>query len=167
MKDKAVFAGGCFWCMVSPFEEKPGIEKILSGYTGGTTEQPTYEQVKFQLTGHTEAVEITFDPEIISYAELVTIYWQQTDPTDAMGQFQNRGSSYRPVIFTQNAQQQIIAEESKKNLEQTKKYKQKIVTQIEKASVFYPAEEEHQDFHKKNPEQYMAEKNERLSYFTQ
>ncbi|MDN6626030.1 MAG: peptide-methionine (S)-S-oxide reductase MsrA [Pisciglobus halotolerans] len=167
MKEKAVFAGGCFWCMVSPFEEQPGIEKVISGYTGGTTEHPTYEQVKSQLTGHTEAVEITFDPEIISYAELINIYWQQTDPTDAMGQFQNRGSSYRPVIFTQNAQQQIIAENSKKDLEQTKKYKQPIVTQIEKASAFYPAEEEHQDFHKKNPEQYKVEKKERLDYSAQ
>lgn len=167
MKEKAVFAGGCFWCMVSPFDEQPGIEQVISGYTGGTTEKPTYEQVKSQLTGHTEAVEITFDPEVISYAELIDIYWQQTDPTDAMGQFQNRGSSYRPVIFTQNVQQQMIAEESKKRLEQTKKYKRPIVTQIEKASIFYPAEEEHQNFYKKNPEQYKVEKNERLDYFAQ
>ena len=99
MKETAIFAGGCFWCMVSPFDEQPGIGKVVSGYTGGHTTDPTYEEVLTQTTGHTEAVEITFDPSVISYEELVDIYWNQTDPTDAMGQFQDRGDNYRPVIF--------------------------------------------------------------------
>ena len=98
-KDTAIFAGGCFWCMVEPFDKMPGIISVRSGYTGGFVENPTYEQVCSHTTGHTEAVKIVFDPEIISYAELVNIYWRQTDPTDAMGQFQDRGDSYRPVIF--------------------------------------------------------------------
>ncbi len=96
---KAVFAGGCFWCMVKPFETQPGILSVTSGYTGGHVPNPTYEQVTTGTTGHTEAVEIEYDPEIITYAQLVEIYWQQTDPTDALGQFADRGDSYRPVIY--------------------------------------------------------------------
>lgn len=96
---RAIFAGGCFWCMVQPFDELPGIHSVLSGYTGGHVPNPTYEQVCSKTTGHTEAVEIIFDPEIISFKELVEIYWQQTDPTDAFGQFEDRGDNYRPVIF--------------------------------------------------------------------
>src|SRR5690554_7844276 len=97
--EKAIFAGGCFWCMVQPFDSLPGIHSVVSGYTGGHTENPTYRQVTAGGTGHTEAVEITFDPDLISYSELVEIYWRQTDPTDAGGQFADRGDSYRPVIF--------------------------------------------------------------------
>ena len=100
--EQAIFAGGCFWCMVQPFDEAPGIHSVTSGYTGGHVANPTYEQVCSGTTGHTEAVEIIFDPEKISYDELLTIYWQQTDPTDAFGQFQDRGDSYRPVIFYMN-----------------------------------------------------------------
>ncbi|SFH59830.1 peptide-methionine (S)-S-oxide reductase MsrA [Pisciglobus halotolerans] len=166
MIETAIFAGGCFWCMVSPFDQRPGIKKVISGYTGGITENPTYEQVKTQATGHTEAVEITFDSTIISYAELVEIYWQQTDPTDAMGQFQDRGSNYRPVIFVQNKEQRSVAEMSKRQLEQSGKFKQPIVTMIEAAEPFYPAEEEHQDFHRKNPERYQQEKEERAVYLS-
>ncbi len=166
MIETAIFAGGCFWCMVSPFDQRPGIKKVISGYTGGITENPTYEQVKTQATGHTEAVEITFDSTIISYAELVEIYWQQTDPTDAMGQFQDRGSNYRPVIFVQNKEQRSVAEMSKRQLEQSGKFKQPIVTTIEAAGPFYPAEEEHQDFHRKNPERYQQEKKERAVYLS-
>ena len=99
MTKKAVFAGGCFWCMVKPFEEQPGIISVTSGYTGGHVPNPTYEQVTTGTTGHTEAVEIEYDPEVISYDQLVEIYWQQTDPTDALGQFADRGDSYRPVIY--------------------------------------------------------------------
>ncbi|MBS7038183.1 MAG: peptide-methionine (S)-S-oxide reductase MsrA, partial [Ligilactobacillus ruminis] len=97
--ETAIFAGGCFWCMTKPFDQMPGIISVRSGYTGGDVENPTYEQVKSGTTGHTEAVKIVFDKTIISYEELLEIYWHQTDPTDAAGQFQDRGSNYRPVIF--------------------------------------------------------------------
>lgn len=123
MKDTAIFAGGCFWCMVSPFDEQPGIDKVVSGYTGGHTANPTYEEVLTETTGHTEAVEITFDPNLISYEELVEIYWNQTDPTDAMGQFQDRGDNYRPVIFVKDELQRAVAEKSKQRLNDSGKYK--------------------------------------------
>ena len=152
--DTAIFAGGCFWCMVEPFDTYPGIEKVKSGYTGGHVANPTYEQVKSGTTGHTEAVKITFDPSKISYAELVEIYWHQTDPTDASGQFQDRGDNYRPVIFVHNAQQRAIAEASKKRLQESGLFDQPIVTKIEDAQPFYLAEDYHQDFYKKNPERY-------------
>lgn len=164
MKEMAIFAGGCFWCMVSPFDEQPGIEKVVSGYTGGHTTDPTYEEVLTQTTGHTEAVEITFDPSIISYEDLVDIYWNQTDPTDAMGQFQDRGDNYRPVIFVLNESQRNIAEKSRQRLSESGKYKNPIVTVIEEVQPFYPAEEQHQEFYQKNPEKYAQEKEERLYY---
>ncbi|UQS82345.1 peptide-methionine (S)-S-oxide reductase MsrA [Bombilactobacillus folatiphilus] len=157
MEEKAIFAGGCFWCMVKPFDTMPGIKRVISGYTGGHVPNPTYEQVASHQTGHTEAVEIIFDPQVISYQELVNIYWQQTDPTDAMGQFQDRGDSYRPVIFVQNEEQQKIAEQSKKELEQSGRFDQPIVTQIEPAQPFYPAEDYHQNFYQKNPLRYEME----------
>lgn len=156
-KDTAIFAGGCFWCMVEPFDKMPGIISVRSGYTGGFVENPIYEQVCSHTTGHTEAVKIVFDPEIISYAELVNIYWRQTDPTDAMGQFQDRGDSYRPVIFVHDEEQRKIAEESKKALAESEEFDKPIVTQIEDAKPFYEAEEYHQDFYKKNPERYALE----------
>ena len=152
--DTAIFAGGCFWCMVEPFDTYPGIEKVKSGYTGGHVANPTYEQVKSGTTGHTEAVKITFDPSKISYAELVEIYWHQTDPTDASGQFQDRGDNYRPVIFVHDAQQRAIAEASKKRLQESGLFDQLIVTKIKDAQPFYLAEDYHQDFYKKNPERY-------------
>lgn len=164
VRDTAIFAGGCFWCMVSPFDEQPGIEKVVSGYTGGHTVNPTYEEVLAKTTGHTEAVEITFDPSIISYEELVEIYWNQTDPTDAMGQFQDRGDNYRPVIFVRNERQRKVAEKSKQQLSESGKYKKPIVTIIEAAQPFYPAEEYHQEFYQKNLEKYAQEKKERLDY---
>ena len=164
VKDTAIFAGGCFWCMVSPFDEQPGIEKVISGYTGGHIVDPTYEEVLTKTTGHTEAVEITFDPSVISYEELVEIYWNQTDPTDAMGQFQDRGDNYRPVIFVLNEKQRNIAEKSRKELSESGKYKNPIVTVIEEVQPFYPAEEQHQEFYKKNPEKYTQEQEERLHY---
>ncbi|WP_326866564.1 peptide-methionine (S)-S-oxide reductase MsrA [Apilactobacillus kunkeei] len=150
-KDTAIFAGGCFWCMVEPFDQQPGIESVISGYTGGNVANPTYEQVCSHTTGHTEAVEITFDPEVISYKDLVEIYWRQTDPTDASGQFQDRGDSYRPVIFVNSEEQRKIAEESKKQLAESGMFDEPIVTSIEDAKPFYPAEDYHQDFYKKNP----------------
>lgn len=146
MLKKAIFAGGCFWCMVKPFDTQPGIEKVISGYTGGTVPNPTYEQVASHTTGHTEAVEITYDPAVISYAQLVEIYWQQTDPTDAMGQFQDRGDSYRPVIYVNDEHERAIAEASKQKLATSGRFDKPIVTQIESAQPFYPAEAEHQDF---------------------
>ncbi|WP_338211346.1 peptide-methionine (S)-S-oxide reductase MsrA [Lactiplantibacillus paraxiangfangensis] len=149
--ETAIFAGGCFWCMVKPFDQLAGIEQVVSGYTGGHTENPTYQQVKAHTTGHTEAVKITFDPEVISYAQLVEIYWHQTDPTDAMGQFQDRGDNYRPVIFVNSPAQRQVAEASKAALQASERFEQPIVTTIEDAGPFYPAEAEHQQFYKNNP----------------
>lgn len=152
--ERAIFAGGCFWCMVKPFDSLPGIESVISGYTGGEKEKPTYLEVKSGTTGHTEAVEIIFDPELISYQELVEIYWQQTDPTDAFGQFEDRGSSYRPVIYYFDDHQRKIAETSRAALQNSSRFDKPIVTKIEKASDFYPAEPEHQDYYQRNPENY-------------
>lgn len=150
----AVFAGGCFWCMVKPFDSLDGIEQVLSGYTGGHVEHPTYEEVCSGTTGHTEAVEITYDPTKMSYEELVHIYWQQTDPTDASGQFADRGDSYRPVIFYENEEEKAIAEQSKRELDESGRFTKPIVVSIEEKEIFYPAEDYHQDFYKKNNAHY-------------
>lgn len=155
--DTAIFAGGCFWCMVQPFDAQPGIKSVVSGFTGGHTVNPTYMEVASHTTGHTEAVEITFDPSVISYAQLVEIYWRQTDPTDASGQFQDRGDSYRPVIFVNSSEQRQIAEDSKAALIASGRFDAPIVTRIEDAQSFYPAEEEHQGFYRKNPLRYEIE----------
>lgn len=155
--DTAIFAGGCFWCMVSPFDQQPGIISVISGYTGGHVADPTYEDVCSGATGHTEAVKITFDPQIISYRQLVDTYWQVTDPTDAMGQFQDRGDQYRPVIYYNSDSQRKIAEDSREVLASSGKFDKPIVTQIEKAQPFYPAEDYHQDFYKKDPLRYQIE----------
>lgn len=152
--EKATFAGGCFWCMVKPFDSLPGIESVISGYTGGHKEYPTYEEVCTGTTGHTEAVQITFDPTLFPYKDLVEVYWQQTDPTDAMGQFVDRGTSYRPVIFYHSEQQREIAEASKQALQDSGKFNKPIVTSIEPAQTFYPAEEYHQYFYKKSGAHY-------------
>ena len=153
-EETAIFAGGCFWCMVQPFDSLPGISKVVSGYTGGHTVNPTYEEVKSHQTGHTEAVKISFDPKVMSYQKLVQIYWQQTDPTDAMGQFQDRGDNYRPVIFVNSPKQRKIAEQSKKDLQNREQFDKPVVTTIEDVVPFYPAEEAHQDFYQKNPDAY-------------
>ncbi len=155
-EEKAIFAGGCFWCMVKPFDQMPGIKQVISGYTGGHVPNPTYEEVCSGTTGHTEAVEITFDPAVISYQQLVEIYWQQTDPTDAFGQFADRGDSYRPVIYYATPEQKEVAEASKERLQASGRFKEPIVTSIEPAQTFYPAEAYHQDFYRKNPEHYDA-----------
>ncbi len=154
MLERAIFAGGCFWCMVEPFETMEGVESVLSGYTGGHTKNPTYETVCMGGSGHTEAVEIIFDPSKISYETLLEIYWQQTDPTDAFGQFQDRGESYRPVIFYLDETQQSLAEKSKEALANSGIYRDPIVVTIEPAKPFYPAEEYHQAFYKKDPARY-------------
>ncbi|AUI71273.1 peptide-methionine (S)-S-oxide reductase MsrA [Companilactobacillus alimentarius] len=156
-KETAIFAGGCFWCMVSPFDQQPGIISVVSGYTGGHVENPTYEEVCTGKTGHTEAVKITFDADIITYKQLVEIYWQVADPTDATGQFQDRGDSYRPVIYYANEEQKEVAEESKEALAKSGEYDDPIVTQILPAKTFYDAEDYHQDFYKKNPLRYQLE----------
>lgn len=150
----ATFAGGCFWCMVSPFEEQPGIVNIVSGYTGGHTENPTYEEVCSETTGHFEAVQITFDPDVFPYKKLLDIFWQQIDPTDEGGQFFDRGSSYRTAIFYHNEEQKRAAETSKKELEASRRFAKPIVTMILPASTFYAAEDYHQNYHKKNPLHY-------------
>lgn len=152
--EKAVFAGGCFWCMVHPFDEMDGVEAVISGYTGGDTENPTYEEVKTGTTGHTEAVEITYDPEKITYQQLLDIYWSSMDPTDATGQFFDRGSSYRPVVFVNSPEQRELAEASKEALDQSGRFSKPVVVPIEEVEPFYEAEEYHQDFYKKNPEHY-------------
>ncbi|WP_371859478.1 peptide-methionine (S)-S-oxide reductase MsrA [Halolactibacillus alkaliphilus] len=147
-KQIATFAGGCFWCMVEPFDEQPGIEKIVSGYTGGHTENPTYEEVCSDTTGHVEAVQITYDPDVFPYEKLLDVFWRQIDPTDDGGQFHDRGDSYRTAIFYHSDEQKQLAELSKQNLSDSGKFKQAIVTQIRPASVFYLAEDKHQDYYK-------------------
>lgn len=156
-EETAIFAGGCFWCMVEPFDQKPGILKVVSGYTGGHVVNPTYEQVTSHTTGHTEAIEITFDPAIINYNELLNIYWQVTDPTYAMGQFQDRGDNYRPVIFVNSPEQEKLAEASKEELGKSGRFDEPIVTTIESVKPFYAAEEYHQDFYRKDPKRYAME----------
>ncbi|WP_017728285.1 peptide-methionine (R)-S-oxide reductase MsrB [Halalkalibacterium ligniniphilum] len=152
--EKATFAGGCFWCMVSPFEEQEGIHEIVSGYTGGHTENPTYEEVCSETTGHYEAVQITFDPAIYPYDKLLEIFWQQIDPTDPGGQFFDRGDSYRTAIFYHTEEQRMLAEASKQTLESSGRFDKPIVTEILPARPFYPAEEYHQDYHHKQPFRY-------------
>lgn len=155
--DTAIFAGGCFWCMVEPFDTVDGVEKVISGYTGGHVPNPTYQEVCTGKTGHTEAVEIIYDPNKISYEKLLDYYWQVTDPTDAMGQFQDRGDNYRPVIFYNSEAQKKAAEKSKTDLANSGRFDQPIVTKIEKVQPFYPAEEYHQEFYKKDSARYALE----------
>ncbi|ART76727.1 methionine sulfoxide reductase [Sutcliffiella horikoshii] len=152
--EKATFAGGCFWCMVKPFDEQDGIEEVVSGYTGGHKENPTYKEVCSETTGHYEAVQITFNPEIFPYEKLLDVFWSQIDPTDAGGQFHDRGDSYRTAIFYHSNEQKEIAEKSKQDLNQSERFKDPIVTEILPAKPFYAAEEYHQDYYKKNPFRY-------------
>ncbi len=150
----AIFAGGCFWCMVSPFHVFDGIESVISGYSGGHTENPSYQEVKSQTTGHYEVIKITYNPDIISYDLLLKAFWMQIDPTDPDGQFHDRGSSYRSAIFYTSEEQRLKAEASKKALEASGKFDQAIVTPILPATTFYAAETYHQDYHIKNPDDY-------------
>jgi methionine-S-sulfoxide reductase len=151
---QATFAGGCFWCMVSPFDEQPGIHKVESGYTGGHTENPTYEEVCSETTGHVEAVQITYDPEIFPYEKLIELFWQQIDPTDPGGQFHDRGESYTTAIFYHDEQQKQMAEDAKKALDESGKFRAPVVTKIKEASPFYSAEDYHQHYYKKNSMHY-------------
>jgi len=152
--ERAIFAGGCFWCEESAFEDLPGVVSAVSGYTGGKTPDPTYEQVSTGMTGHAEAAEITYDPTKISYEQLLHVYWRNIDPTQADGQFCDRGSQYRSAIFTLNDAQKRAAEASQAKLEQDPRFRGKIATQIVPATKFYPAEEYHQNYCKVNPLRY-------------
>ena len=148
----ATFAGGCFWCMVHPFDQLPGVISVTSGYTGGHTKNPTYEEVSAGGTGHFESVQIIYDPKKIGYGKLLEVYWHNIDPLDAGGQFCDRGDQYKSVIFYHDEEQKRLAEQSKVAIE--KQLKQPVVTAIRPASTFYPAEEYHQDYHHKNPIRY-------------
>lgn len=154
MNKLATFSGGCFWCMVKPFDKYDGVLKVVSGYTGGHTKNPTYEQVCTDTTGHIEAIQITYDESLISYNELLDIFWKQIDPTDEHGQFNDRGHKYKTVIFYHDDTQKELAIKSKENLEKSNKFNKKIATQIIPASVFYEAEDYHQNYYKKNPLHY-------------
>lgn len=150
----ATFAGGCFWCMVKPFDQYEGVISVTSGYMGGHTPNPTYEQVCAGNTGHYEAVDILYDGSKISYEELLTLFWRQIDPTDSGGQFGDRGQSYQTAIFTHNEGQKASAEKSKEELNKSGLFDVPIVTKILPASTFYPAEEYHQNYYEKNPTHY-------------
>jgi peptide-methionine (S)-S-oxide reductase len=152
--DIAIFAGGCFWCVESDFDHVPGVVKTISGYTGGTVKNPTYEQVGGGSTGHIEAVEVFFDPKKVSYKDLVEIFWRSVDPTDDGGQFCDRGETYRTAIFARTREQKQIAEASKKMLAASGVLKRPIVTQIRDAGPFWPAEDYHQNYYEKNPIRY-------------
>lgn len=157
---KATFAGGCFWCMVQPFDTRPGIKEVISGYIGGHVDNPTYEQVKSGETGHLEAVQITYDPDVFSYEKLLQVYFQQIDPTDVEGQFSSKGSSYATAIFYHDEEQKQQAESALELLKESKYFDQPIVTKVLKATTFYPAETYHQDYYQKNPEKYNTFKEE-------
>jgi len=151
---KAVFAGGCFWCVESDFDKVPGVVSTTSGYIGGTTAKPSYEQVSAHTTGHAEAVEIAFDPTRVSYAQLVEHFWRTIDPTTRDRQFCDAGSPYRTAIFTLDAEQLRVALASRSALEKNKPFKEPIVTEVVAATTFYPAEDYHQDYYLKNPLRY-------------
>ena len=157
--EKATFAGGCFWCMEAPFDKLPGVVSVTSGYTGGTVKNPTYTQVSAGGTGHTEAVQIVYDPTRIGYDKLLDVYWVNTDPTVGDRQFCDVGSQYRPGIFYHTEEQRQLALKSKEKLGKSKPFKEPIVTEITKAGDFYPAEEYHQHYYKKNPIRYRYYRN--------
>jgi peptide methionine sulfoxide reductase msrA/msrB len=152
--EKATFAGGCFWCMESPFEKLEGVTEVISGYTDGHKDNPTYKEVSSGTTGHLEAIQIIYDPSKITYPELLDVFWRQVDPTDPGGQFVDRGQQYTTAIFYHNDEQKTLAEASKEKLNQSGRYDNSLVTPIKKASQFYPAEEYHQDYYDKNPIRY-------------
>lgn len=152
--EKAIFAAGCFWCTEEAFEKVPGVISAVSGYTGGTVKNPSYEQVSSGRTGHAESVEVTFDPAKVTYEQLLDVFWVNHDPTVTNRQFCDSGTQYRPAIFYLDDEQKRLAEASKAKWEKMKPFKQPILTEITKAGPFYPAEDYHQDYYKKNPLQY-------------
>jgi peptide methionine sulfoxide reductase msrA/msrB len=151
---KATFAGGCFWCVESDFEKQDGVVEAISGYAGGHTENPTYKEVSAGGTGHTEAVQVIYDPEKITYKELLDVFWRHVDPTDSGGQFVDRGSQYRSAIFYHDDEQKRLAEASKQELEASGRFDKPIVTEIVKLDKFYNAEDYHQDYYKKSAMRY-------------
>jgi len=152
----ATFAGGCFWCVEADFEKLPGVVKVISGYTGGTKENPSYEEVSSGTTGHVEAVQVYYDPSKITYEELLHYFWKHIDPTDPGGQFVDRGSQYRSVIFYHDEEQKRLAEKSKEELSKSGRFKKPIVTEILKFTKFYEAEGYHQDYYKTHPLKYKS-----------
>ena len=150
--EKATFAGGCFWCMEPAFEKVNGVKEVISGYTGGAGENPTYQD--YSEKGHIEAVEVTYEPAKITYKELLDIFWYQIDPIDSSGQFCDIGQGYTTAIFYHNDEQKQLAQKSKEQLEKSGRFKEPIATKITEASKFYPAEDYHQDYHKKSPVKY-------------
>ena len=151
---QATFAGGCFWCIEAPFDEVAGVVSAVSGYTGGERENPTYKQVSSGATQHIESVQITFDPEVVSFSQLLDIYWRQFDPTDRGGSFYDRGHQYTSAIFYHDEEQRTLAEASKQALDESGRFDEPIATSIRPAATFYPAEEYHQDYYRKNPQHY-------------
>jgi peptide-methionine (S)-S-oxide reductase len=152
--EKATFAAGCFWCSEEAFEKVPGVVSVVSGYTGGSKQNPTYKEVSAGSTGHTEAVQVQYDPSKVSYETLLATFWINHDPTVKDRQFCDMGSQYRPSIFTHSAEQKRLAEASRAYWEKNKPFKEPIVTPIEAAGQFWPAEDYHQDFYKKSPVRY-------------
>jgi peptide-methionine (S)-S-oxide reductase len=152
--ETAIFAGGCFWCMEPPYDELPGVASTTSGYIGGHTKNPTYEQVSSGTTGHTEAVKVVYDPNKVSYRKLLEVFWRNIDPTTPNAQFCDHGSQYRSGIFYLDEEQRRAAVASREEIERTKPFREPIVTEITRASTFYPAEDYHQDYYKKNPLRY-------------
>jgi peptide-methionine (S)-S-oxide reductase len=155
-RGEAIFAGGCFWCVETAFEGLPGVSAVISGYTGGSKTNPTYEEVSAGSTGHAESVRVVFDPTKITYAKLLDVFWHNVDPLTANAQFCDHGTQYRSAIFYLDEAQKKAAEESKLAIEKSKRFPSPIVTEITKAGTFYPAEEYHQDFYKKNPVRYQS-----------
>lgn len=151
---RAVFAAGCFWCVESDFDKVDGVKKTTSGYIGGKQDNPTYKQVSAGQTGHTEAVEVVFDPAVVSYAQLLDVFWRNVDPTAQHHQFCDYGSQYRPGIFYVTEEQRILAQSSKQALQKNKPFKENVVVEITAAAKFYRAEEYHQDYYQKNPVRY-------------
>jgi peptide-methionine (S)-S-oxide reductase len=151
---KAYFAGGCFWCMEEAFEKVDGVLDVLSGYMGGSVKNPSYEDVSAGRTGHAESVEVRYDPRKLTYPQLLEVFWRNVDPVTPEAQFCDHGNQYRAAIFYQGEEEKRLAEESKRAIEQSKQFSTPIATQVTAASEFYPAEEYHQDFYKKNPFRY-------------
>ncbi len=151
---KATFAGGCFWCMEEVFEKVDGVISVVSGYTGGQVENPTYEQVSAGRTGHTESIELIYDPDKVTYEELLAVFWKNVDPTTPNAQFCDHGNQYRTAIFYHDENQKRLIDQSKQIIERSKTFPEPIVTEISPASAFYSAEEYHQDFYSKNPIRY-------------
>ncbi|NTV58591.1 MAG: peptide-methionine (S)-S-oxide reductase MsrA, partial [Deltaproteobacteria bacterium] len=153
---RAIFAGGCFWCVEADFEKVDGVIEVISGYTGGKTENPTYEGVSAGKTGHVEAIQVVYDPRKISYKELLGFFWRHVDPTDPWGQFVDRGSQYRSAIFVSDDEEKQLAEESRKELEASGRFDRPIVTEILPATRFYTAEDYHQDYYRTHSTRYNA-----------